>query len=52
MDGLIRMRELLPLEELALHDLNEERLAILAGLTRRMFDRGGHPARLTATARL
>lgn len=46
------MRELLPLDELALHDLNEERLAILTRLTQRMFDRGGHPAQLTATARL
>jgi 6-phospho-beta-glucosidase len=51
-DGLIRMRDLLPLEELALHDLDEERLDVLTGLTRRMFDRGGHPARLTSTTRL
>ena len=51
-DGLIRMRELLPLEELALCDPAEERLAILGGLTRRMLDRGGHPAGLTLTARL
>jgi 6-phospho-beta-glucosidase len=51
-DGLIRMRELLPLEELALHDVDEERLAILTGLTRRMFDRGGHSAKVTATTRL
>jgi 6-phospho-beta-glucosidase len=51
-DGLIRMRDLLPLEELALCDPAEERLAILAALTRRMLDRGGHPARLTTTARL
>jgi 6-phospho-beta-glucosidase len=46
------MRELLPLEELALCDPAEERLAILTGLTRRMLDRGGHPARVTSTARL
>jgi len=51
-DGLIRMQDLLPLEELALCDPAEERLTILAGLTQRMLDRGGHPARLTQTARL
>lgn len=51
-DGLIRMRDLLPLAELALCDPAEERLAILAGLTQRILDRGGHSARLTQTARL
>ena len=51
-DGLIRMRELLPLDELALHDVDERRLEILTGLTRRMLERGGHSARLTATTRL
>jgi 6-phospho-beta-glucosidase len=51
-DGLIRMRDLLPLDELALHDPAEERLAILGGLTQRMLDRGGHPARLALTGRL
>jgi 6-phospho-beta-glucosidase len=51
-DGLVRMRDLLPLEELALHDVDEERLAILTGLSRRMLGRGGHPAAVTATTRL
>ena len=51
-DGLIRMRDLLPLEELALHDVDDDRLSILAGLTKRMFDRGGHPARLSKTTNL
>jgi 6-phospho-beta-glucosidase len=51
-DGLIRMRDLLPLEELALCDPAEERLGIVAGLAQRMLDRGGHPARLTQTRRL
>jgi 6-phospho-beta-glucosidase len=46
------MRELLPLEELALQDPDEERLEILTGLTRRMLERGGHPARLSSTALL
>jgi 6-phospho-beta-glucosidase len=51
-DGLVRMRDLLPLEELALLDVDEERLRILGGMTRRMLDRGGHPARVALTTRL
>lgn len=51
-DGLVRMRDLLPLEELALYDPAEERLSVLGGLTRRMLDRGGHPARLAPTTSL
>ena len=51
-DGLIRMRGLLPLDELALQDPDEERLAILTGLTRRMFDRAGQPVRVSSTLRL
>jgi 6-phospho-beta-glucosidase len=51
-DGLIRMRELLPVEELALVDTDERRLGILGGMTRRMLDRGGYPLRVTPTSRL
>jgi 6-phospho-beta-glucosidase len=51
-DGLIRMQELLPVEELALVDTDERRLGILTGMTRRMLARGGHPARLSSTTRL
>jgi 6-phospho-beta-glucosidase len=51
-DGLARMQELLPIEELALHDVDRERLAILGGMTRRMLERGGHPARTTETTDL
>jgi 6-phospho-beta-glucosidase len=51
-DGLVRFRDLLPLEDLTLHDPAEERLTILGGLTQRMLNRGGHPARLTLTTRL
>jgi 6-phospho-beta-glucosidase len=51
-DGLIRMRDLLPVTELALVDTDERRLGILTGMARRMLDRGGHPAALTATGRL
>jgi 6-phospho-beta-glucosidase len=51
-DGLVRMRDLLPVQHLALHDVDPERLGILAGMTRRMLDRGGHPAETTETTRL
>jgi 6-phospho-beta-glucosidase len=51
-DGLIRMRELLPLEELALHDIDAERLDVVTALTRRMFARGDHPGSVTATTTL
>lgn len=51
-DGLIRLQALLPLEELALQDVDEERLRILTGMTRRMLERGGHPARLASGTRL
>jgi 6-phospho-beta-glucosidase len=51
-DGLVRMRDLLPVDELALVDTDERRLGILTGMTRRMFARGGHPARVTPTLRL
>src|SRR5947199_10400948 len=51
-DGLIRMRDLLPVSELALLDTDERRLGILAGMTRRMLAKGGHPANLTVTTSL
>jgi 6-phospho-beta-glucosidase len=51
-DGLVRLRDLLHVADLRLHDSNEERLAVVAGLARRMLDRAGHPARLSTTARL
>jgi 6-phospho-beta-glucosidase len=51
-DGLIRMRDLLPVTELALVDPAAERLGILGALTQRMLRRGEHPARLTLTADL
>jgi 6-phospho-beta-glucosidase len=51
-DGLIRMRGLLPVEELALVDTDEERLETLAGMTRRMLERGGYPLRVAPTLRL
>jgi len=51
-DGLVRLRDLLDVDDLWLHDTNEGRLAVVAGLARRMLERAGHPARLTTTARL
>jgi 6-phospho-beta-glucosidase len=51
-DGLIRMRDLLPVEELALVDTDPRRLEILTGMSRRMLARGGHPARIAPTLRL
>ena len=51
-DGLIRMRDLLPVEELALVDTDPRRLEILTGMSRRMFARVGHPARIAPTLRL
>jgi 6-phospho-beta-glucosidase len=51
-DGLVRMQDLLPVEELALLDVDERRLEILAGMTRRMLGRGGHSAHVTQTTSL
>jgi 6-phospho-beta-glucosidase len=51
-DGLVRLREVLDVGDLWLHDTNEERLAVVAGLARRMLARAGHPARIHATASL
>ena len=51
-DGLVRLRELLPVDDLALCDPAEERLAVVSGLARRMLDRAGHPAVVTTTASL
>jgi 6-phospho-beta-glucosidase len=51
-DGLVRLREQLPADDLWLHDTNEERLAVVAGLARRMLARAGHPAQVETTTRL
>jgi 6-phospho-beta-glucosidase len=51
-DGFVRLRDILPVDEVALHDLSEDRLAVVGGLARRMLDRAGHPARTTMTTRL
>jgi 6-phospho-beta-glucosidase len=51
-DGLVRLRELLHVDDLWLHDTNSERLEVVAGLARRMLARAGHPAQLETTGRL
>lgn len=51
-DGLVRMQDLLPVNELVLQDTSAERLLIAGGMTGRMLKAGGHPARLVLTDRL
>ena len=51
-DGLARLRDQLPIDELVLVDPATERLELVGGLARRILARQGHPARLTLTADL
>ena len=51
-DGIVRLRDLLEVDDLALCDVAEERLGVVAGLAQRMLARAGHPARVTTTTRL
>jgi 6-phospho-beta-glucosidase len=51
-DGLVRLREQLPVDDLFLHDTNEQRLQTVAGLARRMLARAGHPAQVATTTDL
>ncbi|GAA0985039.1 6-phospho-beta-glucosidase [Acrocarpospora macrocephala] len=46
-DGFARLRGELPVSEVALVDPDEGRLALIAGMSRRMLARAGHPARVT-----
>lgn len=48
-DGFCRLRADLPIDELCLQDPDADRLALVAGVSRRMFARAGHPGRITAT---
>jgi len=48
-DGLARLRDLLPVEELVLADPAAERLEVVAAMSRRMLARADHPARVVAT---
>jgi 6-phospho-beta-glucosidase len=51
-DGLVRLRGLVTVDDLALCDVDETRLDVVGGLARRMLARGGHPARVAETTRL
>jgi 6-phospho-beta-glucosidase len=52
MDGFARLREVLPIEEVWLVDPDEHRLALVAGVSRRMLAHAGHPATVHATTDL
>ncbi|MGI5425891.1 6-phospho-beta-glucosidase [Streptomyces sp. CA-179760] len=51
-DGFARLRDTLPIEALVLMDPAEDRLALVGGLSRRIFARQGHPGRITTTTEL
>ncbi|MFI6291890.1 6-phospho-beta-glucosidase [Nonomuraea sp. NPDC050790] len=49
-DGFARLRDDLPITEIALVDPHAERLELVAGVSRRMLARAGHPAEVVATS--
>ncbi|MFI7653323.1 6-phospho-beta-glucosidase [Streptomyces albidoflavus] len=51
-DGFARLRDTLPLTELALVDPDAGRLELVGGLARRIFARQGHPGTITTTGDL
>ena len=51
-DGLARLQDALPVDELVLVDPAEDRLALVGGLGRRILQRHGHPGVLTTTTDL
>ncbi|MFC5288160.1 6-phospho-beta-glucosidase [Actinokineospora guangxiensis] len=46
-DGLARLREVLPVTEIALLDPDRARLEPVAGVSRRILDKAGHPAEVS-----
>ncbi|HET7026596.1 MAG TPA: hypothetical protein VFI28_02770 [Candidatus Limnocylindrales bacterium] len=48
-EGFAARPDVLPIDELVLHDIDGDRLAIVAGLARRMLDRSGWRGRLVET---
>ncbi|GAA3902069.1 MULTISPECIES: 6-phospho-beta-glucosidase [Streptomyces] len=48
-EGFARRADVLPVDELVLHDINTERLDVIGGLARRILARHGYPGRLTTT---
>jgi 6-phospho-beta-glucosidase len=51
-DGFARLRDTLPVEELALIDPDAHRLDLVGGLARRIFAKQGHPGRIVTTSDL
>ncbi|GAA2389581.1 6-phospho-beta-glucosidase [Streptomyces glaucosporus] len=51
-DGLARLRDVLPVTELVLADPAADRLEVVGGLARRILARAGHPAAVTTTSDL
>ncbi|MEV0220266.1 6-phospho-beta-glucosidase [Streptomyces sp. NPDC050704] len=51
-DGFARLRDTLPVEELALVDPAADRLELVGGLARRIFAKQGHPGRIVTTSDL
>ena len=51
-EGFAARADVLPVDELVLEDISEERLDIVGGLARRILARTGHPARLVTTTLL
>ena len=51
-DGIGRLRDSLPVEELVLVDPVSDRLELVGGFGRRILDRLGHPARLVTSTEL
>src|SRR3954447_19864578 len=51
-DGLVQFRNELPVDDLYLHDTNDQRLQTVAGFAKRMLARAGHPVHLGATRSL
>lgn len=49
-DGFARLRDELPLTEIALIDPDTSRLDLVAGMATRMLARAGHPAKVVATS--
>jgi 6-phospho-beta-glucosidase len=51
-DGLVRLRDQLPVDDLFLHDTNEQRLGVVAGFAKRMLQRAAHDAKVVTTTSL
>ncbi|KQM82754.1 6-phospho-beta-glucosidase [Agromyces sp. Leaf222] len=51
-DGFARLRDTLPLEEIRLVDPDPQRLALVSGMSQRMLEHAGHPAKVIGTTDL